>query len=57
MSEYQVIYSEYSVEDLEESVNEAIKAGWRPIGGIAVITRRADLFSYETVYYQAMKKE
>jgi TRAP-type C4-dicarboxylate transport system permease small subunit len=34
--EYKIIRIEGSVEELESMVNEAIEAGWIPMGGVAV---------------------
>ena len=34
--EYKIIRIKGSVEELESMVNEAIEAGWLPMGGVAV---------------------
>lgn len=57
MGEYKVIITDYSVDDLEEMVNKYIKQGWKPQGGIVVISERIDLFSSRNTYYQAIYKE
>ena len=50
--EYTVIFNE-KLEKLINQVNQALKSGWRPLGGIAV-TNEGLIFFY---YYQAMVKE
>jgi hypothetical protein len=50
--EYTVIFNE-KLEKLINQVNQALKSGWRPLGGIAV-TNEGLIFFY---YYQAMVRE
>lgn len=46
--EYKIV-TKSSVNDIEKAVNELIKAGWEPIGGVA--------YSPGGYYYQAMIKK
>jgi len=47
------IVSEGNLISLEKSVNQCLKEGYRPIGGIAVVAKSGGFFSY----YQAMFRE
>lgn len=57
MREYQIIGTEYHVEDLMILVNEAIKEGWKPQGGVAISVEKVDPFTYRKIFYQAMIRE
>jgi hypothetical protein len=53
--EYRVI-SESTMKDLVKEVNNAIKEGWRPQGGVSVTKGLFPLFVPPTLWAQAMVK-
>jgi len=66
ITEYFVCYGS-STAKLQESVNEAIKNGWQPLGGVAVFVRewlcsevagqnRTDVYGGEEVLCQAVAR-
>jgi len=55
MIEYRVISNDCP-RSLDHSVNEAIKDGWRPIGGVSTAVRKAGWQQYCKMY-QAMTRD
>jgi hypothetical protein len=53
--EYRVI-SESKIADLVREVNDAIKEGWKPQGGVSVTKGLAPLLGQAFVWAQAMVK-
>ena len=56
--EYKVIYAQLK-KDLESQVNEAMREGFEPIGGISVFSYEVDNDGYSEIewhYLQAMLK-
>jgi hypothetical protein len=53
--EYCVAQNGGSVEGLAAQVNDLIKKGWKPLGGIAIAPPIEG--SYVNIYYQAMLKD
>ena len=47
--EYKIVYGE-DPRELEEEVNELIRKGWKPQGGVCVLRERNNYWSF----YQAM---
>jgi Domain of unknown function (DUF1737) len=51
---YRVIEAK-DVEGLEQDVNEHIRDGWRPLGGVCVVNSQANTYAWW--FYQAMTRE
>jgi Domain of unknown function (DUF1737) len=43
------------VEGLEQDVNEHIRDGWRPLGGVCVVNSQANTYAWW--FYQAMTRD
>ena len=55
---YTIVYSNESIFDTIQKVNEHITVGWKPIGGIVVISHDFKLGEGTSLaYLQAMVKE
>ena len=54
--EYRII-EECSPEGMAEKVNEAIKEGWKPQGGVAIAYSWRGDCAYYKYFYQAMIKD
>jgi hypothetical protein len=53
-----LIVSEYTIENCMSSVNDLIKLGWKPIGGICFSATPEGLFNNKFIQYlQAMTRE
>jgi hypothetical protein len=53
---YKILTDESSYENLADDVNNAIKEGWVPLGGVSVSESQTEDYYYIT-YAQAMIKE
>lgn len=52
-----VVVEAHRVTNLVDSVNEWLKIGFKPIGGVTVATTRVIGYGVETIYCQALIKE
>ena len=51
---YRIIEAK-DTEGLEQDVNEHIRDGWRPLGGLCVVNSQANTYAWW--FYQAMVRE
>ncbi len=55
---YTIVFSNESISDITQKVNEHIANGWKPIGGISTTSHDFKLGAgTDLVYLQAMVKE